>query len=107
MPSKEYRRRLDDTGLEWIRVRFATEGGQVTAFTVQYETIIDDKPVPVVRFDTAHGFPHLDVLDRRGRVVEKTRLVHLPTLGHALTFAQEQIQDFWPRYREAFLGEKP
>ncbi len=93
MPSKQFRRRLDGTGLELLRVRFTTEGGQVTAFTVQYETMIDGQPVPVVRFDTAHCFLRLDFLDRRGRVIDKTRLVNQPTLGTALTYAQKEIQN--------------
>lgn len=107
MPSKDFRRRLDDTGREWLRVRFTTKGGQVTTFTVQYETIIGGEPVPVARFDTAHGFPHLDILDRRGRVIHKTHLVNQPTLGTALTYAQKEIQNFWPRFRAAFFEDQP
>lgn len=106
MPLREYRRPLDDTGLEWLRVRFATEVGQVIVFTAQYETVIDDEPVAVVRFDTAHGFPHLDMLDRRGRVVDKVRLVSQPTLGIALTYALSDIEDTWPLYREAFFEDE-
>jgi hypothetical protein len=106
MPTRSFRRRLDDNGLEWLRVRFTTEAGQVTAFMVRYETLIDGNPVPVVRFDTAHGFPHRDVLDRRGRLVAKTPLEDQPTLGAALTHAQHEIQDSWPRYREAFFKDQ-
>ena len=96
MPVTEYRRPLDDSLVEWLRVRFATEGGQVTAFVAQYETIVNDKPVPVVRYDTAHGLPHFDVLYRRGRVVDKVRLPDQPTLGIALTSALEDIEGTWP-----------
>lgn len=72
---------------------------------VQYETLIEGEPVPVVRFDTAHGFPHLDILDRRGRLMAKTRLENQPTLGAALTYAQWEIQNSWPRYRDAFFKD--
>ena len=84
-----------------------TEGGLVTAFMAQYETVIDGKPVPVVRYDTAHGFPHLDVLDRHGRVVDKVRLASQATLGIALTYALQDIADTWPAYREVFFKDEP
>ena len=106
MPIKDYLRPLNESELEWLCVRIATEKGKVTAFTVQYETTIHGERVPVVRFDTAHGFPHRDVLDRRGRVVDKVRLASQPNLGAALTYALKPIQDSGPRYRRAFFQEE-
>ena len=106
MPSKSFRRRLDDTEREWLRVRFTTERGRVTAFTVQYETVIGGQPIAVARYDTAHGYPHLDVLDRRGRVVAKTRMADLPSLGAALTYAEHEMRNSWRRYREAFFKDR-
>lgn len=87
-------------------MRFTTESGQVTAFMAQYETLIEGEPVPVVRFDTAHGFPHRDILDRRGRIVTKSRLEDQLTLGAALTHAEHDIQYSWPQYREAFFKDQ-
>lgn len=106
MPSRSFRRRLDDTELEWLRVRFTTERGRVTAFTVQYETVIGGQTFAVARYDTAHGYPHLDVLDRRGRVIAKIRLPDQPSLGAALTYAEHDMQYSWRRYREAFLKDR-
>lgn len=40
-----------------VRIRISTEKGDVTSFTVQYETLVDDQWLPVVRYDTAHGQP--------------------------------------------------
>ena len=71
MPDKEYEVQLDDTELEWLRVRIRTEGGRVTAFTAQYETTYENGRVAVVRYDKAHGFCHRDLLDRRGNEIRK------------------------------------
>lgn len=106
MPTRGFRRRLDHTDLEWLRVQFTTERGRVTAFTVQYETMIDDQAIAVARYDTAHGFPHLDMLDRRGRVVAKTRLADQPSLGAALTYAEQDMRNSWRQYREAFFKDQ-
>jgi hypothetical protein len=106
VPFREYRRPLDDSLLEWLRVQITTESGQVTTFMVQYETTVCVDTAPVVLFDTAHGFPHLDVLDRRGRVTEKVRLVDQPTLGAALTYALSEIDRTWRLRRDAFFEEE-
>ena len=46
-----------------IRVHFVTERGRVTQIlVVQYEALINDKWYPVVRYDSAHGFFHRDLL---------------------------------------------
>jgi hypothetical protein len=106
MPTRAFRRRLDDTDLEWLRVQFTTERGRVTTFTVQYETVIEGQAIAVARYDTAHGFPHLDLLDRRGRVVAKIPLAGQPSLGAALTYAEQELATSWRRYREAFFKER-
>jgi hypothetical protein len=42
------------------RVRFDKEHGRVLAFVVQLEYESSSGWLPVVRFDTAHGFAHCD-----------------------------------------------
>lgn len=51
------------------RARARIEHGRVVRYTVQYEARIDGTTYPVVRYDSAHGQPHRDTLDRAGRVV--------------------------------------
>jgi len=42
-------------------------GKRVVEFRVQYETKLGGEWYPVVRYDTAHGFAHRDLIDRHGR----------------------------------------
>ncbi len=78
-----------------------TERGRVIRFAVQYETFAGGEWRPVVRYDTAHGFPHIDRSFPDGRV-EKIPLL-VPDLGDALTLADDDIDENWPRYKEEFL----
>lgn len=86
---------------EVLRFRFSTIRGRVIDFVVQYETVLDGEPVTVVRYDTAHGFPHRDTMDARGRQVSKEVLL----LSHdeALQFATIDLRMHWRRYRARFL----
>lgn len=87
------------------RHEHATERGKVVRFTVQYETFVHGEWRPVVRYDTAHGFPHIDRVFPGGRV-EKIPLL-VPDLADALTLADDDIDENWPRYKEEFLKGWP
>lgn len=41
--------------------------GDVLRFVIQYETRLEGKWLPVVRYDTEHGFAHRDLLDKKGK----------------------------------------
>ncbi len=70
------------------------ERGKIVFFRVQYEIKINDNWYPVVRYDTAHGFAHRDLLDFKGDV-KKTPLFN-QDLNDALTFAENDLRrDFW------------
>lgn len=99
----EFEAPLDDSGQEWVRTRIWTAGGRVTRFMVQYETMLDGKPAPVARFDTAHGYVHRDLLDREGN----PRAPKLPldpdlSLDDALQFAVQDLRQHWRDYRQDF-----
>ena len=74
---------------------------QIVHFMVQYETRWQGKWLPVVRYDTAHGFAHRDLYDRQGGTV-KTPLFIL-NYNQALTFAESDLKANWQIYRERFL----
>jgi hypothetical protein len=81
-----------------------SEGGKIMFFRVQYETRIRDVWYPVVRYDTAHGFAHRDLLNSDGSV-EKTPLFN-QDYNDALTFAESDLKINWEYYKRKFLEDK-
>jgi hypothetical protein len=106
MPEIEFAVPLDNAEFEWMRMRLTTVRGRVVTYTVQYETTLGDQRVPVVRFDNAHGFPHRDLLDRTGRIIEKRPIPGNPSPALALAQGELEIRTNSPRYRAAFFGEE-
>lgn len=90
------------TNEDRIRVDFETERGQVTALhVVQYETLKHGEWHPVARYDTAHGYVHLDLQTPGGPVKYRTAV---QDLRGALTFALEDLKTNWKIYKRLFLG---
>lgn len=83
------------------RHEHVSERGNVVRFVVQYETFIEGEWRTVIRYDTVHGFPHMDRIRPDG-TVEKIPLL-IKDLGEALTFADQDIDENWERYKEAYL----
>jgi len=77
--------------------------GRVIDFSVQYETFLDGEWIPVVRYDTSHGFAHRDLMSRKGQR-RKTPLF-VVDMNEALTFAENDIKDNWEMYKERFMKE--
>ena len=86
-----------------LRVRAWVARGVVTRFVVQYEAMIKNEWNPIVRYDTAHGFAHRDLLHPGGET-EKQPL-YLPSLNLALTFAIQDLKMLWSRYRAGYEEE--
>lgn len=77
--------------------------GRVKEFTIQYEAFILGKWHPVVRYDTVHGFAHLDRMHPDGSV-EKIPLLYWD-YNEALAFAQYDIKSNWEWYRKRYEKE--
>lgn len=92
MPEKIYSFWLDEKS--YLVVEFRTVDGRVVSFVVRLMLISDDAEKCVARYDTAHGCPHLDVVDQQGRLLEKKWLLGM-SLAEALRFA---INDFRLNY---------
>jgi len=75
--------------------------GNVLSFAIQYETRLEGKWLPVVRYDTEHGFAHRDLLDKKGKK-QKTPIFS-KDFNEALTFAEYDIRSNWKLYKQAFL----
>jgi hypothetical protein len=77
----------------------------VLKFTIQLEVETIGRWRPVIRYDTAHGYAHIDRFSLQGkRRKERLRL----NFGEALTRAERDIKQNWSTYRQTFLeGEFP
>jgi hypothetical protein len=78
------------------RVLLELERSDVVRFVVQLGCRFDDQWFPVVRYDTAHGFAHRDLLRPSGEV-EKTDLA-VRDDNEALTFAIQDLRRNWETY---------
>jgi len=83
-----------------VRVRFARERGRIVSFVVQLECLIGERWYPVVRYDTAHGFAHCDILRPDGS--QDKRPLYISDLNEALTYAQDDIKTNSYRYCARF-----
>jgi hypothetical protein len=72
-----------------IRHYHRTEGRKVVEFVVQLEVEVGGEWKPVVRYDTAHRFAHIDRYNLKGRA-KKERLAL--GFGEALTRAERDIK---------------
>ncbi len=99
MGEKDYVRNFSDR--DRLRVRFTARKGRVIAIEViQYEAQIEGKWQPLVRFDTAHGYLHRDVMNPDGTQT-KLRLSY-SDLGQALIDAINEIERQWKFYRRVY-----
>jgi len=77
------------------------EKGKVTGFVVQYEIFFEEKWVPVVRYDTAHGYAHKDLINPDGSI--KKIFMGLADFNEALTLADKDINENWERYKNKYF----
>ena len=70
---------------------------------VQLETLIEELWTPIARYDTHHGFAHLDLLHLNG-TVDKIPIV-ARDFKEALQIAFANLLTNWDRYVEAYLME--
>jgi hypothetical protein len=96
---KEYVYLLSDTDRK--RHIHSRTGRKIIDFLVQYEALTDGKWVPVVRYDTAHGYAHKDILNPDG---SKQKVI----LGEhayeaALSLADLDINQNWKAYKARYM----
>ena len=91
MPPKFWFDGIDDE--HRIRTEMVTDSrGRVVKFMLQLEILIDDRWVPIVRYDTAHEEAHIDYIDPRGQTVEKVWLNLQVPYNAAFALAENEIK---------------
>lgn len=76
----------------------------IVEFCLQPEVYFDNQWHPVIRYDTAHGFAHKDVLSKNGKVNKEP--LFITDYNEALTFAENDIRSNWEIYRDKFFKEE-
>ena len=98
---KTYFRYLTDE--DRVRCQINLERGRVSNFVIQYEILIENNWSPVTRFDTFHDGVHRDLIGPNGRVIKKWFLSL--RFDEGLTFAYNDIEENWERYRQQYLSK--
>ena len=82
-----------------------TERGKVINFVVQLEVTVDGAWQPVIRYDCAHDFSHIDRYNMHGeQAKEALQLLY----AESLTLADDDIDLNWETYKTRFLeGQFP
>ncbi len=74
-------------------------------FTIQLEVEAKGRWRAAIRYDTAHGYAHIDRFNLQGK--RRKEILRLD-FAEALTRAERDIKQNWTTYRERFLkGEFP
>jgi hypothetical protein len=91
---------LDAAQKNRYRHRHMWEQGQILGFCVQYEALIGSHWRAIVRYDTAHGQPHRDILHPDGTQTKEVFSEY--TNAELLTIGQRDIMENWPTYRAGY-----
>ncbi|NCO56140.1 MAG: hypothetical protein COZ21_09450 [Bacteroidetes bacterium CG_4_10_14_3_um_filter_31_20] len=101
MNEKEFFIYLGNRNSDRIRFHFKKEKGKILVLLVQYESIINEKWVAIVRYDCAHGFFHRDILHPKGD--KEKKVIDVPDLKYGFKFAKQDMEDRWEWYKEQYL----
>ncbi len=88
-----------------VEVRLVKDKTVIIDFSVQYVAQIQGKWYPIIRFDTAHGKPHLDISKPDGSF-EKRNFPH-PYFDYRDAFnrAITEVNQRWTEFRQRFEKE--
>jgi hypothetical protein len=100
MKEISYQKFLDEDENERLRIKIHSEKGKLTDIVIQYESFINNKWNPIVRYDCSHGFFHRDIMKPHGD--KEKQLISITSLKDALNYAEQDIKDRWEFYKERF-----
>jgi hypothetical protein len=100
---KDYLWLLDGSPLDRYRHYVQVRRGRVAVFRIRYEAYIAGRRHVIVRYDTAHGFPHRDTLHPNGTEDK----AEFPEADRAdvLTMGEQDIKINWRKHRERYVRE--
>jgi len=100
MPTKEW---VNFMGKFQLLIRRRTEKGEIVSFAVVLLTLHKGKWIDISRYDTAHGYPHRDVLGLKECLRGKLRMAKL-NRRQAFHYAIHDLTENAEIYLEDFLA---
>ena len=104
MPPPDWDINLDEESV--IRVRVTMDRrGRILKFTAQLECYIGGAWRPVVRYDSAHGQTHIDLIDPKGVEYEKIWLGFFEPYNIAFTRATDELKERYLEHRARYRSQ--
>ncbi|MGI8406615.1 MAG: DUF7718 family protein [Thermomicrobiales bacterium] len=104
MPPPDWDINLDEESV--IRVRVTMDRrSQILVFTAQLECYIGEVWRPIVRYDTAHGQAHIDLLNPKGVEYEKIWLGFFEPYNIAFTRAIDELKETYREHKARYLSQ--
>jgi len=101
---KDYLMYLDTYNSNRIRVFGFTKHGNVKAITCQYETLMNDKWIAIIRYDCSHGqLFHRDVMMPNGE--KEKQYIEIESMNEAFNYAVQDIKNKWQFYLERYSSK--
>jgi len=94
---------LSPDGKNRYRHYHVSEKGQIIEFRIQYEAYLEGRWRAIVRYDTAHGFAHRDVMHPNGT---QTKTSFQPfDFATMLTYGERDLKRNWASYCEDYIRD--
>ena len=104
MPKPEFLIYLDpETRLCRYRHYHVSKGKKIVEFRIQLEILVKNEWCAVVRYDTAHGKAHRDIIHQNGSQTKDWFEGY--AIEEVLTIGQKDILENWSSYRDRFMKE--
>jgi hypothetical protein len=100
MKEISYQKFLDDYEFERLRIKIHSQKGELRDIVIQYESFLNNKWHPIVRYDCSHGFFHKDIMKPNGE--KEKQIIPISSLKDALNYAEQDIKDKWVSYKERY-----
>jgi len=101
--NKEFFKILDKEGNDRLRIKLGIEKGELINIVIQYESLINNKWTPIVRYDIEHGFFHRDLMTPKGEKIKTP--INISDLNYATIYAEQDIKDKWEYYKQKYIKE--
>ena len=101
----EYEYPLDPEGKNYIKVVLCYGHGLEDVKVIYYTEHLGER-IPLVTYDTAHGYPHRDIRYLNGKDKRRKKEISVMDLNEFYLIAKEDITSNWRRYLQEFEEEK-